>query len=154
MKKEKTLRKCSHLKKINKRHAGSSVQSIQIKIRRREQKNAKYEQSTYRFNIYLCEQNPFISFNSYIFFLYFVPTNLNLSSARCQHRFGIEIIGHSNSHVRHLDEWFIPNALVKWHIFFLHGNFATHRWWPWFTATTACTFVHTLTHTQKSVNRR
>lgn len=107
-------------------------------------KNAKYEQSTFRFNIYLCEENPFIS----PFFI--VSANLNLCSARCQYRFGrdnraFEVPRPPPRKVIY------SNALVKCSIFLhelfstemiglVHGNTShtrvptekqTSAWWPW-----------------------
>lgn len=115
-KREKTLRKCSHLKKINKRHAGNSVQSIQIHIgrrRRRTERKREGEESerarerdreevrervrerkckntsnrrTVSIFIYANKNHSFRSIP--IFFFLFGLVNLNLSSARCQHRSG------------------------------------------------------------------
>lgn len=83
-KNEKTLRKSSHLKKINKRHAGNSVQSIQIKDEQKKNSNRR----TVSIFIYANKNHSFRSIPIFCKFFLFVLVNLNLNSARCQHRFG------------------------------------------------------------------
>lgn len=78
---EKEKRKCSHLKKINKRHAGNSVQSIQIKDGKKRQNTSN--RRTVSIFIYANKNHSFRSISIFLFVL----ANLNLSSARCQHRF-------------------------------------------------------------------
>lgn len=73
-------------KKMNKRHAVYSVQSIQIKDEKKKMQNTSIRWSVSIF-IYARKTHSFRSIR-FVFFFFIVLANLNLNSARCQYRFG------------------------------------------------------------------